>query len=125
MAPKVLCVLNSASLCSSISLFSPTGFSLLSLVAVTFFLPLEHIRFRASALFSTYNTCCLPFRSQLRSPEISLVSLAKVSVPPSSTPSYPIFSFDCHIIPFYHLYSFYQFINYLFIIIWLYFFIPF
>lgn len=112
MASKALCDLNSASLCSSISLFSPLD-SLCSLVAVTFFLPLEHIRLRASALVSTQNTCCLPFKSQLRFPEISLVSLAKVSAPASSTPSYPVFSFDSHIIPFYHLYSFYQFINYL------------
>lgn len=110
MASEALCDLNSASLCSSISLFSPLD-SLCSLVPVTFFLPLEHIRLRASALVSTQNTCCLPFRSQLRFPEISLVSLAKVSVPASSTPSYPVFSFDSHIIPFYHLYSFYQFIN--------------
>lgn len=103
MASKALCDLNSASLCSSISLVC-TPDSLCSghtgLLSVTW----------AHQAQSLYLVFCLKYssfvyRSDLNSnsQEISLASLAKVSAPPYTTASHTVTSFDHHIIPFYHL----------------------
>lgn len=117
MASEALCDLNSASLCSSISFF-PLD-SLCSLVPVTFFLPLEHIRLRASALFLL--RILAVYHSDLNSDsQRFLLFLAKVSAPASSL--LPVILFSHLIVILSHFIISIAFINlWVSIIIWLYF----
>lgn len=103
MASKALCDLNSASLCSSISLVSTPDSLLWS--HWPSFCHLSTSSSEPLPCFLLEILFCLPFRSQLKFPEISLASLAKVSAAPYTTASHTVISFDHHIIPCYHLIS--------------------